>query len=214
MRVFVFTSHSPQECLSGYDNIHPEDHLIAVDGGLAKLDELGLTPHIIIGDMDSVDPQLLGKYHHIPRLNYASEKNETDTELALIWCMDQKRYKDVIILNDLQGRFDHCLGLVQNLLLLKKQDPYIDARIESQTEQLFILNHITRLTGKKGALLSLIALSDMAHIGSYSGLKYSLKDLKLYPHLSRGISNEITEDNATIFVNSGYILAVLTIPTT
>lgn len=214
MRAFVFTSHSPHECLSGYASILPEDHLIAVDGGLAKLDELGLTPHIIIGDMDSVSPQLLEKYHHIPRLSYASEKNETDTELALNWCMEQECYQEIMILNDLQGRFDHCLGLVQNLLLLKKQKPDIDARIESRNEQLFILNHSTRITGKKGALLSLIALSEMAYTWTYFGLKYSLKDLKLYPHLSRGISNEITDDNAVICVNSGYILAVLTMPTT
>ena len=213
LRAFLYTSHSPLDCVSGYAQILPEDHVIAVDGGLDKIDELGLPPRIIIGDMDSVAPELLDKYPNTPRLHFAAEKNETDTELAIAWCLEQNIFHEIIILNDLQGRFDHCLGLIQNLLLLKKQSPQVSARIESHHEQLFILDHITHFSGKQGALLSLIALGEMAEIETYSGLKYSLQGLKLYPHLSRGISNEITEDSAEIVIKSGDILAILTFQT-
>lgn len=212
MRAFLFTPHSPQECVSGYQHILPEDHLIAVDGGLAFIDALGKIPQLLIGDMDSVNPQLLEKYRLSPILKYAGEKNETDTELAISWCINQGSYNEIIILNDLQGRFDHCLGLLQNLWYLKNQAPEISARIESQSQVLFILDKITHLQGRKGALLSLIAPRDMAEIKSYTGLKYSLQGLKLYPHLSRGISNEITEDEAEIVVQTGDILAILTCP--
>lgn len=213
MRAFLFTPFSPPKCLSGYHHILPEDHLIAVDGGLACINALGKTPTLLIGDMDSVDRHLLEKYRHIPLIEYASEKNETDTELALSWCINQGSYDEIIILNDLQGRFDHCLGLLQNLLYLKKQAPKLSARLESQSQVLFFLDKTTLLQGKKGATLSLIAQGGMAEIESYKGLKYSLQGLKLYPHLSRGISNEITQDEAEIVVKSGDILAILTVQT-
>lgn len=182
-----------------------------MDGGLACIDALGKIPTLLIGDMDSVDMHLLEKYHATPLIEFPYEKNETDTELALSWCIDQGSYDEIIILNDLQGRFDHCLGLVQNLLYLKKKAPQLSVRLESQSQVLFILDTITHIKGKKGATLSLIAQGDMAEIESYKGLKYSLQGLKLYPHLSRGISNVVTEDDAEIVVKSGDILAILTV---
>jgi thiamine pyrophosphokinase len=37
------------------DQLTRDDFLIAVDGGLRHLESLGLTPDLIIGDLDSID---------------------------------------------------------------------------------------------------------------------------------------------------------------
>ena len=36
--------------------LEEHDFLVAVDGGMQYLNRLALTPHLIIGDMDSIDP--------------------------------------------------------------------------------------------------------------------------------------------------------------
>jgi len=208
-RAYLFTNHFPAKLVSGYHHIRTVDAIIAVDKGLEKVINLGLKPAIIIGDLDSLALEILQRYPELPLLRYPAEKNETDTELALQWCVEQG-FSEIVICNDLQGRFDHALALVQNLLLLKEHYPEVQARIESQNQTIFILDKRTEFSNYKGRLLSLIALNGIAEFSHSKGLKYPLHGLVLYPHLSRGISNEITENETEIGLESGMVLAILT----
>ncbi len=63
--------------------------------------------------------------------------------------------RDLLICNDLSGRADHALGLVQNLLLAHKQG--LQAKILTGSQELFFLPPRWETTGRKGCLLSLIA---------------------------------------------------------
>lgn len=207
-RAFLFTNHCPSEIVSGYQFVQPEDAIIAVDKGLESVHRLGLKPSILIGDLDSLSPELMNKFPDLALLRHPAEKNETDTELALHWCV-QQGYNELVICNDLQGRFDHAFALVQNLLLLKESYPEVTARIESGNQLVFILDKHTEFTGKKGNLLSLIALNGNAEFAYSKGLKYPLNDLILYPHLSRGISNEIVANKAEISLVSGTVLTII-----
>ena len=119
IRAYIFTNHAPLDIVSHYTNIQKTDHLIAVDKGIKQIDALGLDPYILIGDLDSIEPEMLEKYSHIPFHRHPTEKNETDTELALDWCLQQECYSEIIICNDMQGRFDHALAIAINLLKIK-----------------------------------------------------------------------------------------------
>ena len=62
------------------------DKVIAVDAGLERAAALGLTPDMIVGDFDTVKPEVLEKFRqmeHIVWDVHQPEKDETDTELAL-----------------------------------------------------------------------------------------------------------------------------------
>jgi len=208
-RAYLFTNHAPLNIISGYESICADDTIIAVDKGLETVIQLGLQPDIIIGDLDSLSVELLSQYPKVPLLRHPSEKNETDTELALLWGVEQG-FTELIVCNDLAGRFDHALALVQNLLLLKVTSPAIQTRIESQNQLLFMLDQQTEFLGKQGSLLSLIALQVNAEFADSKGLKYPLQGLQLSPQLSRGISNEIISPQAEIDLTTGLVLAILT----
>lgn len=206
-RAYLFTNHSPAKLYSGYENIQLQDAVIAVDNGLETINRQNRRATAIIGDLDSLDPMLLDRFPEVPLIRHPSEKNETDTELALLWCV-QQGYTELIICNDLLGRFDHALALIQNLLLLKRQYPEVKAGIESSGQRLFFLDSETQLEGQPGQFISLISYSESAVFAGSTGLKYPLANLTLHSHLSRGISNEFCAEQAIITKQSGEVLAV------
>ncbi len=208
-RAWLFTGHCPSSIVSGYHNLKESDLLIAVDSGLAMMEDLGLSPHLIIGDLDSANELAIGRdYPGVPVLRYPTAKNETDTELAVLWCL-QQGIGEIVICNDLQGRFDHALALVQNLLLARDKGVY--CRIESANQVVLLLDRETALPYPAGSMLSLIALSEKAEFEDSTGLDYAMSGVMLYSHLSRGISNRINNLPAIVRLRGGKVLAVLTI---
>ena len=201
-RAWLFTNHSPAQY--PYSSIKPEDDIIAVDSGLELVLSLGLKARVLIGDLDSIDKNLIPE--DLETISFATEKNETDTELALNWAL-MRGYSQIIILNDMQGRIDHALGLIQNLEYASGPD--YDLRIETGRQILFMLKEQNRLIYPTGSILSLIARSPVAEFISSRGLMYPLDGLSLYPHLSRGISNQFVADEAFIHKSRGEVLAVI-----
>jgi thiamine pyrophosphokinase len=202
---WLITNHAPTEIVSGYENITGK--IIAVDKGLEYAHNLGLSPTLIIGDLDSLDPKILALYPDSPLIRHKSEKNETDTELAITWCLSQG-YQKIVICNDMQGRFDHSAAIVQNLIMAHQEG--IDIRIESELQSCFFLGPETTISAQAGDLLSLISYSEASYFISSTALKYSLTDLVLHQHQSRGISNVLLADKSIIKLKSGLVLAVVT----
>src|SRR5437870_1173139 len=93
------------------------DKVVAADGGSMLADRLGIVPHLIVGDGDSIDVTLLAHWREagIPFAAYEHRlKAETDTELAALAALQwQPEY--LVILGALGGRLDHTLA---NILLL------------------------------------------------------------------------------------------------
>lgn len=206
-KAWLFTTHSPREIFSSISAIGPGDLIVAVDGGLERIDGLGLAPSVVIGDFDSLDPRLLEKYPLVPQLRHPTAKNETDTELAVLWALEQE-VGELVICNDFGGRIDHALGLVQNLALSHSRG--LCAAAESENQRIFFLDRETRLEGHEGCLLSLLAWGGTARFAASGGLLYSLDGLELSSLRSRGISNRIDSPQAWIRLSSGQALAILT----
>ncbi len=201
--VWLITNHAPARILSDYGQIKGD--VIAVDSGLEKVHELGLEPTLVIGDFDSLDPTLLQKYPNLPRLQFNSHKNETDTELALNECAE-RGYRDIVICNDMQGRWDHSAAIIQNLIAL--HDDGISCRIDSGRQMIWFLSSENRIKGRQGDLLSLIAYSPDARFEESLSLEYPLAGLLLQQHQSRGISNIFTADEVLIRLARGLVLAI------
>lgn len=207
-KAWIFTANSPKEIFSSYASIKlPQDLIVAADNGLERIHSLGLKPDVIIGDMDSVSPDLRMLYPKTLMVAHPSAKNETDTELAINWCLEQDA-REIIICNDLEGRFDHALALVQNLAMLRKKG--VNCRVESRRQQMFFLERNSILEGHQGLLLSLFAWREEAVFSASEGLRFPLGGVSLSPELTRGVSNVIDSARAQVMIASGQVLAVLT----
>src|SRR3972149_9880295 len=59
--------------------------IVAADGGAVRLQALGAVPHILIGDLDSVSPELAAKLEGsgVKVVRHPARKDRTDSELAL-----------------------------------------------------------------------------------------------------------------------------------
>lgn len=188
-----------------FDNFFsPEDCIICADGGLRNAETLGLSPDLIVGDMDSYNGDLSKFSCKI--ISFSSEKDKTDTELALEYA-NQFSPQEIIIVGALGKRVDHALGNIYLLLkgfATKTPVIIIDSyqRIDVVWKDLYINS------GNPGDIISLIPLTSEVCGIITSGLKYSLNDENLYLGQTRGISNEIVNIPSSITIKSGLLLVI------
>jgi thiamine pyrophosphokinase len=84
---------------------------VAADSGLVAAETAGITPHWVIGDMDSLDDcRRLEKYPPRRVIRYPQDKDYTDTELALGLLWDQG-CDETWLVGGGGGRMDHLLAI-------------------------------------------------------------------------------------------------------
>lgn len=178
------------------------DQVIAVDGGLARLVGLGITPHLIIGDFDSVDPSLLLRFSSTPALSYPQDKDFSDMELAL---QEALRFhpKKIILLGASGNRVDHTLA---NLFLLLKHPELVS--IETETETLYAITGIYKHSFRPGQTLSFFSLNGEARGVTTTGLKWNLQNATVDSHFY-SLSNEVLDKEVEIQIGAGKLLLVI-----
>lgn len=187
--------------------INPANLLIAADGGTRHALALGLTPSVIIGDLDSltVDDRRWTVERGAQLVEFPRDKNETDLELAINYAIDQG-CTEIVIVAALGGRLDQTLG---NLSLLT--DPRLaalDIRLDDGVEEVIFVRERCQVTGKPGNTVSLLPWGGDVTGVRTEGLRWPLNRETLYPYKTRGISNELMADTASIEIESGLLLVV------
>lgn len=206
MRVLIITGG---ECSP--DVILPEHELcIAADSGFDTAMRLGVFPHIIIGDFDSVaelpteyaDP-VSGRKSEI--IKHPAQKNETDTMLAASFAVDRGA-TELYIVGGLGGRADHTMSNV--FLLEKLKEGGIPAVLTDGNSELRVI-----VGGEKSHLpygeykyFSTLAL-DTAEI-SVAGCAYPLDHSTLTRAEAYAVSNEPLDCGATVTCHEGTLLLV------
>ena len=184
--------------------LNEDDFLVAVDGGLRHLLELGLTPQLLIGDLDSVNEEDLDRCMQwgVEVLRFPSEKDETDLELAVRDAL-QRGFSEIIITCALGKRLDHTLGNLALLALPELKSSH--ALISNGATTITLINDQIALETYPGALISLLPWGQPVHGVTTTGLQYALEDVTLYPWKTRGLSNVATSNRVTVSVKSGQL---------
>lgn len=186
--------------------------VIAADGGAARLQRAGREPDLVVGDLDSLPPDAVaalrsqGAAFEI----HASEKAETDAELALRAAVTRGA-DEIVMIGAFGGdRLDHVAG---NLMLLAHEDfAAIDVAIvtERATVRALLGPGILELTGAAGDWVTLVPLSEIAHAVTTDGLRYALHREDLVRGSTRGVSNELTGRHASVEMAVGLLLVTVT----
>ncbi len=185
------------------------DRVIAADGGANWLLAHGRPPDLLVGDMDSVRPEVLQQLQaqgcQIQR--YPAQKDETDAELALAAAAALAPH-EIAILGALGGRVDHTLA---NLALLAMPAlAGIHTRIWDDTSVLWLAQGMTEFQGAPGDTVSLLPWGGDARGVVTEGLAYPLRGETLPMGPSRGVSNVLAAPRARITLRAGRLLVVHT----
>jgi len=186
--------------------------VIAADGGARLAGPLGLRIDRWVGDGDSVDPATLDALRAagVPVETVAAEKDESDTELALLAAVAAGS-TDLTILGAVGGtRFDHALANVG--LLGHPALAGIPARLLDDATRVSLLAGpgTVTLDGRPGDLVSLLPLDAGVAGVTTAGLRYPLTDEPLPPGPARGLSNVRTAARARVTTRGGRLLIVET----
>lgn len=190
--------------------IRLSDLVIAADGGALHCRKLGIQPHVVIGDFDSVTPEDLEALEAsgAQLIRYPARKDETDLELAFEYARKQGR-KKIMLIAALGARWDMSIANI----LLTTHPNYQDMRVRlvDNHQELLLLQSGGSLTlhGQPGDTLSLIPLSSIAQGITTQGLEYALAGDYLELGSSRGVSNMFTSENVTISLQSGLLICVV-----
>ncbi|CCB90049.1 thiamine diphosphokinase [Simkania negevensis] len=189
--------------VADYDALLPAlkgyDQYIAVDGGLHHCAALGVTPLFLIGDMDSVEPDMKAKFPNVKELKFKRDKDATDLELALEFLI-KKNPKSITIFAGFGDRVDHSLS---NLVLLSRYPGKVF--LETEIEILGVIDERLELATHAGQTVSLIPMNGPALGITTDGLKWELKD-DILDKSFVGISNEAVGTSVLVTLKAGDLL--------
>lgn len=182
--------------------------LICADGGAKYFYQAGIKPHILVGDFDSINPEIKAAYQDsgIEIVKFPVRKDYTDMELALNLAAERGAAR-VFIAGATGSRLDHTISNIQ--LLHKLADLGVEGVIVNRNNYIYLLTDHIRLPRREGYYLSLVPAAPKVEGITTKGLAYPLNDAEMVMGTGLGVSNEFTSDWAEISVRKGRLYVIL-----
>jgi len=172
--------------------------VLAADSGYSAAKQLNIRPDIILGDFDSLKEEINSSAEII---KVPAEKDDTDTMLACNIAIERGA-TELLILGGTGGRADHFLA---NVFFLEAiTDNNIRATLTDGENTVRVLKNETVKIANKDGYFSIFALENCTV--SLSGCKYPLENRVLKRTNPFAVSNEVTDDFATVTVSGKAIL--------
>ena len=184
--------------------------VIAADGGADHCARLGIVPHVLIGDLDSVEAATLQKCQDQGTVihGHPPEKDATDLELALDLAL-ARGATAAWLFGALGGRWD--MSLANLLLSAREKYRHLPITLTGRDCRMHIIHAGEPFTvhpAQSGRKVSLLPLGGDAQGITLEGFKYPLQDASLPFGSSRGISNVIAAGAGTVRLRRGVLLCV------
>ncbi len=190
-------------CAGGFDGLieplQEGDLLLAADGGFSHLQKLGLTPHGVLGDFDSLG--------YVPEQAqvFPKEKDDTDSMLSVRQGLENG-YRRFVLYGALDGpRLDHTLANLQTLQFLADHGAtgYL---VGNTTVATVVQNGAVQFPASATGILSVFCMGKDAHGVTLKNLQYPLENGVLSAGFPLGVSNHFIGKNAAIRVDDGSLL--------
>ena len=191
------------------DALPAYDFVIAADSGLHGACALGLKVSAVVGDMDSVDMQLLDEVRSNGAVikSASIDKDATDTELALLFAAERGA-KRIVVVTGGGGRLDHQLGVLN--VLLHPRLANISVEMFWDTAHVLVLRGpgSTMIRGRQGEIVGLLPIGSDATGITTNGLAWPLDNETIPASSTRGVSNELVGTSASISLTQGHLLII------
>lgn len=179
--------------------------ILCADGGARYAYALGFTPDLIVGDMDSLDDELLRRFEEkgVAVDPYPARKDETDTQLALARALAMSP-GEILIFGAMGKRLDHTLA---NLgLLMTGPGKGVSVKLIDEDCEVFVMAGTATVQGEMGETVSVFPWGGEARGITLEGFEYPLEDAVMTPDRPYGISNRLTAETGKIRVDKGFLL--------
>lgn len=179
-----------------------DDFVVAADGGIGFLRDMGVTPDLFVGDLDSVDRQP----EDCLVLRFNTDKDKTDMALAVEEGL-ARGYRRFRVYGGMGGRFDHTMANIQLLAELSTRG--CEAQLIGEGVRITaVTDGVFKLPTKKEGTVSVFSLSDTCTGVCLRGLTYTLEKETLNNLFPLGVSNSFTGRPASVSVEQGTLLVV------
>ncbi len=187
-------------------------YVIGVDRGVEFLYRHNIMPNYIVGDFDSLNPEIADYYRNetsVPVRGFNPVKDASDTEIAIRLAVTLG-CKQMVILGATGGRIDHLWANVQCLAIPFKSK--IDAVILDRQNKIRLIGGYTVLKKDEmyGPYFSVFPLGQDVFRFNITGAKYPLKNHTLTAYDSLCVSNQVDGDEAVIDFTGGIVVLMET----
>lgn len=184
--------------------------IIGVDRGVLFAIDENLQVDIALGDFDSVSEAEMDKIkkNNTKLLDFPSDKDDTDAELAFVYVLKNYNTNNIYVYNWYGGRVDHLYSIL--MLAVQKRFEIIVPNLRFVTTNNFIQYYLpgkyTIPRMKEMDYLSYVLLTEVKGL-TLKKVKYELAN-KDFNHPLALISNEFLEDEAEFSFKEGIIAAI------
>ncbi|QDQ01681.1 thiamine diphosphokinase [Lysinibacillus fusiformis] len=216
MTTVVVCAGGPREELCSFEPFKERKDVlfIGADRGALYLIEQGIKPHAIVGDFDSLS-QVEYDYvreHTNDAQRFHEEKNETDTDLALLKALTYGP-TDIVLTGVTGGRLDHYEAAVRSIYRLQIEHPHVILKIINHANllQFLVPGTHTILAHKQYRYLSFFAHEQPIEDVTLRHVKYETTNEQISLGSSRFTSNEIIGASGSISFSQGICLMIRSI---
>lgn len=183
--------------------------VVVADGGLHHAARLGLEPDLIVGDMDSVDADLLAEYSQAKVERHSEDKAQIDLELALA-AARRSGARSARVLAAFGDRFDQSLAALLIAARLARDPAAFPVALHGGNHSAYpVTPALPRsLHIPYGTVLSLLSLEGDAVV-SVGGVRYALDHALLPFGTGLGVSNVATEDIVEVTCFEGSVALIV-----
>jgi len=203
MKAVVISGGQPVSNHQAQIHLKDADFIVCADKGAEYALLYGAVPNLIVGDMDSVNSELLSEFKNSEIIISPPEKDYTDTQLAVINAIENGA-DEITIICATGLRSDHAMANIRLLLFIN--DKGASGKIVDDENTIFLCTGATVFNDRKGATVSVLSLSDKTEGITLKGFKYPLSNISADLMWTTGISNEIIADHASITLSEGCLL--------
>jgi len=174
--------------------------IICCDGAATKLINYGIIPSAIVGDMDSLDPEMQERYKEL--IHRDSNQETNDLTKAFEYSLTLKPDK-IIILGATGAREDHTIGNI-SLMSHYREKTNIELEMYTDNGRFIAIKSTAKISLPVGSKVSIFSLDTDIKIVS-EGLRYPLNNV-IFDSWWKGTLNETTKESFTLSFSSGRVI--------